>query len=241
MGIFDRMGKVISSNMNALLDKADDPRKSLDLVVEEMKEQIKAARKELVEGVAAEKLLRKKVDDLDAESDKWERRAELALKASDEKLAREALVQKKRVVGERDRAEALRAEQRSAVLNMKAELERMEAKQQDVAARKGALAQQMRQAKTGGGVETLGAKGTGGGAFAEFKRMEDEIDDAAAKVSAHKEIEEAMTGGGLSSAELESKFAQLEHGGGPKSPDGKGGADIDSELDALKKKIRIGG
>ena len=56
MGIFDRMGRVISSNVNALLDKAEDPRKALDLIVEEMKNQIKAARKELVEGVAAEKV-----------------------------------------------------------------------------------------------------------------------------------------------------------------------------------------
>jgi phage shock protein A len=103
MGIFDRMGKVISSNVNALLDKAEDPKKSLDLIVEEMKDQIRAAKKELVEGVAAEKVLRKKVDDLDAEAEKWERRAELALKAEDEKLAREALVQKKRVIAELNR------------------------------------------------------------------------------------------------------------------------------------------
>jgi phage shock protein A len=241
MGIFDRMGKVISSNVNALLDKADDPRKNLDLVVEEMKDQIKAARKELVEGLAAEKILRKKVDDLDAEVSKWERRAELALKAGDEKLAREALVQKKRVVGERDRAEALRAEQRSAVLNMKAELERMEQKQQEVAARKGTLAAQVRQARAGGGAEALGAKGSGGGAFAEFKRMEDQIDGAAAEVAAHKEVEEAMQEGGLSAAELEAKFARLEHGTGAKGePEKPGGSEIDSELDALKKKIRIG-
>ena len=98
MGIFDRMGKVISSNVNALLEKAEDPKKNIDLIVEEMKDQIRAARKELVEAVAAEKVLRKKVEDLDADVEKWERRAELALKANDEKLAREALVQKKRVV-----------------------------------------------------------------------------------------------------------------------------------------------
>ena len=115
MGIFDRMGKVISSNVNALLDKAEDPKKSVDLIVEEMKDQIRAAKKELVEAVAAEKVLRKKVDDLDAEVQKWERRAELALKAEDEALARDALVQKKRIVADRDRAEALRAEQRAAV------------------------------------------------------------------------------------------------------------------------------
>jgi phage shock protein A len=240
MGIFDRMGKVISSNVNALLDKAEDPKKSLDLIVEEMKEQIRAARKELVEGVAAEKVLRKKVDDLDAEAEKWERRAELALKAEDEKLAREALVQKKRVVGERDRAEALRAEQRSAVLNMKSELERMEAKQQEIASRKNTLAAQVKQARAGGGAEALGAKGSSGGAFAEFKRMEDQIDGAAAEVAAHREVEDAIGSGGLSAAELESKFAALEQGGGSKTGEVSQSPEIDSELAALKKKIRIG-
>ena len=238
MGIFDRMGKVISSNVNALLDKAEDPKKSLDLVVEEMKDQLKAAKKELVEGVAAEKVLRKKVDELDADVQKWERRAELAVKAGDEKLAREALVQKKRVVGERDRAEALRAEQRAAVLNMKAEMERMEQKQQELAARKGTLAAQLKQARAGGGAEGLGAKSSGS-AFSEFRRMEDQIESHVAEVAAHKEVEEAMQDGGLSREDLEAKFARLEHGGGS-SGEKSGSPEIDDELAALKKKVRIG-
>lgn len=239
MGIFDRMGKVISSNVNALLDKAEDPKKSLDLIVEEMKDQIRAAKKELVEAVGAEKVLRKKVDELDAEVEKWERRAELALKAEDEKLAREALVQKKRVVAERDRAEALRAEQRSTVLNMKAELERMEAKQEELESRKGTLAAQMKQAKAGGGAEGLGQRGSGGGAFAEFRRMEDHIEGKVAEAAAHGEIDEALRGGGMSASELESKFAQLEGKGSPE-PGSAGGQAVDDELAALKKKLRIG-
>lgn len=241
MGIFDRMGKVISSNVNALLDKAEDPKKSLDLVVEEMNDQIRAAKKEMVDAVAAEKVLRKKVDDLDAEAEKWERRAELALKADDEKLAREALVQKKRVVGERDRAEAMRAEQRSTVITMKGELDRMEAKYDELKARKGTLAAQMQQAKAGGGSESLGARGSGGGAFAEFRRMEEQIEDKVAQASAAREVDEALKGGGMSAAELEAKFAQLEGGRGAPRDDGKpGGSAIDDELAALKKKIRIG-
>jgi phage shock protein A len=242
MGIFDRMGKVISSNVNALLDKAEDPKKSLDLIVEEMKDQIRAAKKELVDAVAAEKVLRKKVDELDAETEKWERRAELALKADDEKLAREALVQKKRVIGERDRAEAMRAEQRSTVLNMKSELDRMEAKLDELQAKKGTLAAQLKQAKAGGGVESLGAK-PGGGAFAEFRRMEEQIEDQVAHVSAAREVDDALQGGGLSAAELEAKFAQLEGraaGVGGKGEGKPGGSAIDDELAALKKKIRIG-
>ncbi|MCK6586120.1 MAG: PspA/IM30 family protein [Polyangiaceae bacterium] len=242
MGIFDRMGKVISSNVNALLDKAEDPKKSLDLILEEMKEQVRAAKKELVEGVAAEKVLRKKVEELDKEAEKWEKRAELALKAEDEKLAREALVQKKRVVSERDRAEALRAEQRAAVLNMKTELERMEAKQEELQARKGTLASQMKAAKAGGGVEGLGAKpSASGGAFAEFRRMEEKVEGHVAEVAAHREVEEALGGsGGMSAMDLEARFAALEGGARGGSDDKPGGKEVDDELAALKKKVRIG-
>jgi len=239
MGIFDRMGKVISSNVNALLDKAEDPKKNIDLIVEDMKEQIRAARKELVEGVAAEKVLRKKVEDLDAEVEKWERRAELALKANDEKLAREALVQKKRVVTERDRAEALRAEQRSTVLTMKSELERMEGKQKELEVKKGTIAAQVKQARAGGGAEGLGAKSTGS-AFAEFRRMEDQIDGQVAEVAAHREVDDALRDGRMDADDLESKFAQLEGKGGGASGDKAASPEIDDELAALKKKIRIG-
>ncbi|MEZ4294449.1 MAG: PspA/IM30 family protein [Polyangiaceae bacterium] len=238
MGIFDRMGKVISSNVNALLDKAEDPKKNIDLIVEEMKDQIKAARKELVEAVAAEKVLRKKVEDLDAEVEKWDRRAELALKADDEKLAREALVQKKRVVTERDRAEALRAEQRSTVITMKAELDRMEGKQKELEVKKGTIAAQVKQARGGGGAEGLGAKSPGG-AFAEFRKMEDKIDGQVAEVAAHREVDEALHEGRMDADELESKFARLE-GKSSGSDDRAGSPEIDDELAALKKKIRIG-
>jgi phage shock protein A len=234
MGIFDRMGRVISSNVNALLDKAEDPHKSVDLIVGEMKDQIRAAKKELIDGIAAEKVLRKKVEELDDEVEKWERRAELALRSDDEQLAREALVQKKRVVGERDRAEALRAEQRSAVLNMKSELERMEEKQGQLELRKATIANQLKQAKGGGGAEGLGAKGPGG-AFAEFRRMEDKIEGQAAEVEAAREVDEALRDG-MSEVELEAKFRSLESKGKVAAATDA----VDDELAQLKKKIRIG-
>lgn len=235
MGIFNRMGKVISSNVNSLIDKAEDPGKSIELLVDEMKDQVRAAKKELIDGIAAEKVLRKKVEEMDVEVDKWDKRAELAMRADDEKLAREALVQKKRVVGERDRAEALRAEQRAAVLSMKAELERMEAKAQEYEARKGTLTAQLKTARAGGsGAEGLGAGKSGGTAFDEFRRMEDKIDHAHEEVAAHREVEEALNGGDSDLA-VEQKFRQLEGKEG-----GKGSPQIDDELAQLKKKIRIG-
>src|SRR5687768_14001283 len=110
MGLIDRVGRVISSNFNALLDRVDDPGKSVDQILLDMREQLRAARAEVVRAVAMEKQLRGKGEALDAESTRWEERASLALSHGDEALAREALAQKRRVVAERDRAEALRAE-----------------------------------------------------------------------------------------------------------------------------------
>ena len=241
MGVLDRMGRVISANFNALIDKAEDPRKSIEQTLNEMREQIRAARQEVVRSVAAEKQLRKKVEELDAESQKWDRRAELAVTHDDDALAREALVQKRRVVGDRDRAEALRAEQRGAALEMKAELERMEHKLEEIQAKKGTIATQVEQARAGGGPEGLGAKGTSGGAFAEFRRMEDQIEAVETTVQAQRELDEVLSGkgpGGMTRDEVEAKFRALEAGGGaPEAVVAK--TEIDDELQAIKKRVRI--
>lgn len=243
MGIFDRMGRVISSNFNALLDKADDPKKSIEQTLLEMQEQVRAGRQEVVRAVAAEKQLRQKVADLDTEVEKWSKRAELAVKHDDDDLAREALVQKKRVTGERDRAEALRAEQRGAALEMKAELERMEAKLEEIQAKKSTIIAKAKQVKAGGGAEGLGASGSGPSAFTEFRRMEDQIEGVETAVQAQRELDEALGGGrgpgGMTRDEVEAKFRALEHGGGSADAP-KGGSEVDEELAQLKKKIRIG-
>ncbi len=242
MGVFDRMGRVISSNFNALLDKAEDPKKSIELTLEEMQQQIRAARQEVVRGVAAEKQLRKKVDELDGEVEKWAKRAELAVSHDDDQLAREALLQKKRLTGERDRAEALRAEQRGQALEMKAELERMEQKVDELKARKSTLITRAKQAKAGGGAEGLGAGG-GPSAFSEFRRMEDQIEGVETAIQAQREVDEALGGGrgpgGMTREEVEARFRALEHGGGAAADQGGGGSDIDDELSALKKKVRV--
>src|SRR5271169_1924297 len=126
MGIFDRMGKVISSNFNSLLDKAEDDKKLIELNVDEMGDQLKAARQEVIGAVAAEKQLKKKADELNDEAAKWDKRAELALKSGDEALAREALKQKRRTLTEAEAADKSRQEARNQALEMKEELERME-------------------------------------------------------------------------------------------------------------------
>src|SRR5450432_53767 len=192
MGLFSRVAQVMSANFNALLDKAEDPRKSLDHTLREMREQILAARKEVVGCVASEKQLKTKVDELDQEAEKWSARAELAVRSADDSLAREALLQRRRAVAERDRAEASRGEQRANALEMKEALVRMEQKSKEFELRKGTIATRVQQAKAGGGVEALGKTGTGPGAFDEFRRMEDQIENAEHTVLAQSEVDSAL-------------------------------------------------
>jgi phage shock protein A len=158
MGIFDRMGKVIQSNLNALLDKAEDDRKLVSLNLDEMDEQIKAGQQEVVSAVAGEKQLQKKCDELRTEAEKWDKRAELAMKSGDEALAREALKQKKRILGDLGVADKARVEQRDAALHMKDELERMKEKLATLKLRKNTIALRASQSR-GGGAESLGSKG----------------------------------------------------------------------------------
>jgi phage shock protein A len=235
MGIFDRMGKVISSNFNALLDKAEDDKKILELNVEEMGQQLKAARQEVIGAVAAEKQLKKKVDELLGEAEKWDKRAELALKSGDEALAREALKQKRRVVGEADAAEKSRQEARDQALEMKEELERMEQKLEDVKMRKNTIAARAQQAKAGGGAEGLGAKRGGSSAFDNFRKLEEKIEGREAENAAMSEVEDAL--GTTERQDLEAKFRELERGMG--KPGKSGESEIDEDLAALKKRIRV--
>jgi phage shock protein A len=235
MGIFDRMGKVISSNFNALLDKAEDDKKLLELNVEEMGSQLKAARQEVISAVAAEKQLKKKAEDLNGEAEKWDKRAELALKSGDEALAREALKQKRRVMTEADAVEKSRQEARNQALEMKDELDRMEKKLEDVKMRKNTIAARAQQAKGGGGAEGLGAKG-GSSAFDNFRKLEEKIEGREAENAAMSEVEDAL--GTKEKQDLESKFRDLERGMGGK-PGASGESAIDEDLAALKKRIRV--
>jgi phage shock protein A len=237
MGIFDRMGKVIQSNLNSLLDRAEDDKKLVSLNLDEMDVQIKAGHKEVIQAVAAEKQLAKKVDELRADADRWDKRAELALKSGDEALAREALKQKKRVQGEADAADKARGEQRDVALRMKEELERMKEKLTELKLRKGTIVARAQQARGGSTSEQLGSKG-GSSAFDNFRRMEEKIEGREAEGQAMAEVDEAL-GKGEKSEDLEAKFRELERQVGDKG-DGSGKpSEIDDELAALKKRIRV--
>ncbi len=239
MGLFDRMGRVVSSNFNALLDQLDNPRKSIELIVTEMREQLRAAQRHAVESVAVEKQLRQRVEELDAEIQRWEKRAELAVRSDDDALAREALAQKRRLVAERDKAESLRSEQRINALELKSELERMDRTIKGVEARKGTIAVQVEQARGGGGAEGLGHSGGGPTPFDELRRLESQVEGVEVAIEAQREVDAALGAGpgGMSLDEVEARFRALESGASPATAGDV--SQVEQDLRDLKKRVRV--
>lgn len=240
MGIFERMGKVASANFNSLLERADSPEKALDLTLREMREQLRAARREVVRSLAAEKQLQKEVTDLERDVARWESRAELAVRHGKDDLARDALAHKRRLSAERDRVERLRQEQRQNAAEMKADFERMERKMEEFAARQGTIAVLARQAALGGGAEALG-ENRGETPLSAWQDIEDRLDSVDAVFEAQREVDAALSEGrgpgGMTALEVENEFRRLERGGPtPESPRPDG---VDEELQALKKKYRV--
>lgn len=253
MGLFDRMGRVVSSNFNALLDQLDNPKKSLELTIREMGDQLRGAQRHLVQSVAAEKQLRQRIETLDAEVARWEERAELAVRQGDDELARQALAQKRRLVAERDKAEALRGEQRASALEMKGELERMKTTLKSVELRQNTIAAQVGQARAGGGVEGLGQRG-GVSPFEEMRRFETQVEGVDAAIEAQREVDEALGAGPgrLSLDEVEARFQALERDGAARgdadtargdADTARGDADapseVERELSKLKQRVRV--
>ena len=94
MGIFTRLSDIINSNINSLLDKAEDPEKILRLMVQEMEDTLVELRTAAAKGIADRKERERFVSSLHTETTDWASKAELALSRGREDLAKSALVHK---------------------------------------------------------------------------------------------------------------------------------------------------
>jgi len=148
MGIFSRLSDIVNSNINALLDRAEDPEKIIRLIIQEMEDTLVEVRSDTVRIIADRKEAERHIARLTAEHDDWQAKAELAISKGREDLARAALVAKSRV------AEAVKAEEQRLVdinegLERQSEdIARLQAKLDDARKREATMIARARSATT---------------------------------------------------------------------------------------------
>jgi phage shock protein A len=96
MSIFTRFRDIISSNLNAMLDKAEDPQKLIRLMIREMEDTLVEIKTACAGVMAGGKKIKRQLEGLGARAHYWEEKAELAVNKGRDDLAREALVEKRK-------------------------------------------------------------------------------------------------------------------------------------------------
>jgi len=217
MGLLDRIGMVVRSNVNAMVTAAEDPEKILEQTIIDMQENMVQLRQAVAQAMAAFKRQEQQYNAAVAQAQEWERRAMLALQKGDENLAREALTRKKTHSETAASMKASLDQQSAQVEALKRNLVALESKISEAKTKKEMLKARMQSAKAQENLNNMMGKINTSAAAATFERMEERVLMAEAKASSTAE---------LLSDNLEAQFAQLEAGSG-----------VDDELLAMKARM----
>lgn len=220
MGLFDRVSRVVRSNLNAAVSSAEDPAKLLDQAIIDMQEDLVQMRQAVAGAIAAQKRVQQQYERAQSESNTWQQRAQLALQKGDEDLARQALVRKKT---QAETAVALKTQldsQNVTVDQLKRNLIGLESKLSEAKTKKDMLKARASAAKASEQLQQTTSRMNTGSGMAVFERMEEKVLEMEARSQAAAE---------LAGTNLESQFAALEAGG-----------DVDLELAAMKVQISGG-
>jgi len=223
MGMFERLKTVISSNINALISKAEEPEKMLNQMIIDMNEQLIESKKAVAMAIADEKKLERDMIENKAKADEWEKKAMLAVRAGRDDLAKEALLRKQEFEGYAAQLSQQWEAQKQSVEKLKEALRQLQTKIEEANRKKNILIARAKRAEAQQRInETMSTLSGNKSAFETFERMERKVDEIEASAEAMKELDEASSG-----ATLEKQFAQLES-----SPQA-----ADALLEELKKKM----
>lgn len=211
MGIFSRFMDIVNANINAILDKAEDPEKMLRLMVQEMEDTLIELKSNcaslMAEGIRKEK----KLEEEKKAYQRWENRAMLAISKGREDLAREALVEKKNTESEIVKIMEELKDNMAAVEEAKTEINTLEKKLKETNGKLRTLKEKKERAEMERKANEAMKKKTQN----HFDAMEEKIDRMTSWNELNKEEKTA-----------EEKFRAFENSD-----------EIDKELEELKKKL----
>ena len=218
MNFFTRIWQVIKANINALIDRMEDPEKALEQSIRDMHNQVQRVKADVISVVAEEKKLKSQVDKHQKEIKRWEKNAMLAVKEEREDLAREALRRKRQSIELVQQLQPQWEKQVAMAGRLKEEYQHLKNRIESAQHKKRGLILRLKHAETQkrlqGMLSDLKTDRT-------FERLEQKISETEALTEAKMEVEELS---------LERQFEQLSS-----STD----LDVEQELAALKERMQL--
>ena len=222
MGVFSRFKDIVGANINALLDKAEDPEKMIRLMMQEMEDTMVELKSNCAEKISVLKTQEREKAALEEMLKRWDGRAKLAVESGKDDLAREALHEKKTcqsqldyLAKERIHLEKIVEECRQHIVQLEEKLEQVSQKHR-LLVQRGLHAQEKKRAR-----ETM-QYATGAEAMRRFDEMENRIE----RMEAEADLAGSVSG---RERDLEREFSRMESS-----------SEVEDELAALKKKMAKG-
>ncbi len=184
MGIFSRLTDIINSNINSILDRAQDPEKIIRLIIQEMEDTLVEVRSGAVHAIAERKELDRKLEALRREHEEWQRKAEFAITKGREDLARGALLAKSRIVESITQLERQLVQIAESLQHQNDDIAKLQAKLADAKAREQVIATRQKTAASRIKLRTKLYDERITDAFARFEQVERTLDHMEGKVEA---------------------------------------------------------
>jgi phage shock protein A len=217
--VFKRINDIITANINDLIDRVEDPERMLKQIIREMEESINRAKEGVIDAIASEKQLRKDLEHHRRQSAEWHQKAEEAVNAGQEDLARMALTRKKEHDNILKALEPSWEAAKATSEHLKSQLYALEAKLEEARRKRSSLVARQRAAEARQYMDsTLSHFRDGLDAHANFARMEGRVTEIEARAEAMAEVHSSVS-------KVEKEFLDMEVK-----------KEVENELAALKKK-----
>lgn len=188
MSLFKRVADLLDANINALIDKVEDPEVMLEKYILDMDEEYKETQAMVAKTIAARNITQSKYTQIEEQVDTWEKNAMLAVEKGNDDLAKKALLEKanheKALVSMKPELDAQSIE----VDNLKLLLTKLESKINEAKSRKEILVTKAVHAETKKKIAEFSTKMSGSDSVEGFSRMEEKVNEMAAEAAAIAEL-----------------------------------------------------
>lgn len=218
MSIFSRLSDIVNANLNALLDRAEDPEKMARLMIQEMEDTLVEVRSAAVKNISEKKEIQRRLEQLTAAEVDWGQKAEFAISKGRDDLAKGALLAKRKLAENIVLMQTELKAVEEALDRHDEDLNRLQSKLQEAKAKQKALLIRLNTAQKRVQVRRTLADGRVDDALARYENLHRKIDELEGRAEVY-DMGQGKT--------LEQEFANLEAEAG-----------LDAELGALKEKLR---